>query len=120
MPAQDPAFASSETGGRIVALKVKEGQYIKKGDLVAKVNLESISKSIAQLDESLQLAQDIFKRQENLWNQKIGSEVQYLQAKSQVESLLKNKETQQEYLEIISDRDSEKLNENLLKMEETQ
>ena len=34
--------------------------------------------------------------------------------------LLKNKETQQEYLEIISDRDSEKLNENLLKMEETQ
>jgi len=93
MPAQDPAFASSETGGRIVELNAKEGQYIKKGDLVAKVNLESISKSIAQLDESLNLAKDIFKRQENLWKQKIGSEVQYLQAKSQVESLLKNKET---------------------------
>ena len=34
--------------------------------------------------------------------------------------LLKNKETQQEYLEIVSDRDSEKLNESLLKIEETQ
>lgn len=93
VPAQEPAFASSETGGRIVELKVKEGQYVQKGDFVAKVNLESISKSIAQLDESLKLAEDIFKRQESLWNQKIGTEIQYVQAKSQVESLKKNKES---------------------------
>ncbi len=92
---QDPAYASSETGGRITELLVKEGQYIKKGDLVAKINLESIGKSILQLEESLSLAEDIFKRQENLWNQKIGSEIQYLQAKSQVESLKKNKESLQ-------------------------
>lgn len=95
MPAQDPAFASSETGGRIVKLLVKEGQFVKKGTLIAKVNLESISKSIAQLDKSLELARDIFKRQENLWNQKIGSEIQFLQAKNQVESLEKNKESLQ-------------------------
>ncbi|MGH1335628.1 MAG: efflux RND transporter periplasmic adaptor subunit [Aureispira sp.] len=93
VPSQDPAYASSETGGRLVSLRVKEGDYISKGALVGKVNLESIKKSIAQLDESLSLAQDIYKRQENLWKQKIGSEVQYLQAKSQVESLLKNKES---------------------------
>jgi len=93
MATPGPGYASSETGGRIIELKVKEGDYIKKGALVAKVNLESISKSIAQLDESLSLAQDIFKRQENLWSQKIGSEVQYLQAKSQVESLIRNKES---------------------------
>lgn len=93
VPAQDPAYASSETGGRLVNLRVREGDYIKKGAVVGKVNLESIKKSIAQLDESLNLAQDIYKRQENLWKQKIGSEVQYLQAKSQVESLLKNKES---------------------------
>lgn len=93
VPVQDPAMASSETGGRITELKVKEGQYVQKGDLIAKIDLESIRKSIAQLQESLNLAEDIFKRQENLWSQKIGSEVQYLQAKSQVESLVKNKET---------------------------
>lgn len=93
VPAEDPGTASSETGGRITDLKVSEGSYVKKGDLIAVINLESIKKSIAQLDESLSLAQNMFTRQENLWNQKIGSEVQYLQAKSQVESLLKNKES---------------------------
>ena len=60
MTTQAPAYASSETGGRIVELKVVEGQYIKKGDLVAKINLQSIIKSIAQLEESLKLAKDIF------------------------------------------------------------
>lgn len=93
VPAEAPGAASSETGGRIVEMNVRLGEYVKKGTLIAKINMESIKKSIAQLDESLSLAQDMFKRQENLWNQKIGSEVQYLQAKSQVESLLKNKES---------------------------
>lgn len=93
--ANDPAFASSETGGRITDLKVQEGSFVKKGDLIAKINLESINKSIAQIDKSLELARDIYKRQENLWNQNIGSEIQYLQAKNQVESLEKNKESLQ-------------------------
>jgi RND family efflux transporter MFP subunit len=93
VPAEAPGAASSETGGRIINLNVKLGEYVKKGTLIAVINMESIKKSIAQLDESLDLAQNMFKRQENLWNQKIGSEVQYLQAKSQVESLLKNKES---------------------------
>lgn len=89
---QDPAFASSETGGRVIELLVKEGDVVKKGDLIAKVDLESIRKSIAELETSMKLAQDIYERQENLWKQNIGSEVQYLQAKSQVESLQKTKE----------------------------
>jgi RND family efflux transporter MFP subunit len=93
VPSEDPGTASSETGGRIALLKVKEGDYVEKGALIAQINMESIKKSIAQLDESLSLAETMYKRQENLWKQKIGSEVQYLQAKSQVESLLKNKES---------------------------
>jgi RND family efflux transporter MFP subunit len=93
MTAQDPAFASSETGGRITELKVKEGDFVKKGSLIAIINLESINKSIAQIDKSLELARDIYNRQKNLWEQNIGSEIQYLQAKNQVESLEKNKES---------------------------
>lgn len=93
VPVEEPGTASSETGGRIMSMTVKEGDYVKKGALIATINLESIKKSIAQIDESLSLAEDMYKRQENLWKQKIGSEVQYLQAKSQVESLLKNKES---------------------------
>lgn len=90
--AQDPAMASSETGGRITELLVKEDSYVKKGDLIAKVDLESIRRSIAELETSLNLATDIYNRQKTLWEKNIGSEVQYLQAKSQVEQLTKSKE----------------------------
>jgi membrane fusion protein, multidrug efflux system len=90
--AENPAIASSETGGRITEMLAKEGQFIKKGDLIARVNLESIQKSIDELSKSMELAQDIFQRQEKLWQQNIGSEVQFLQAKNQVESLQKTKE----------------------------
>ena len=90
---EDPAIASSETGGRIIELLIKESDYVKKGDLIAKVNLEAIQKSIDQLSTSMELAQDIYQRQEKLWKQNIGSEVQYLQSKNQVESLQKNKES---------------------------
>jgi RND family efflux transporter MFP subunit len=93
VPVEEPGMASSETGGRIMSMTVKEGDYVKKGALIATINLESLKKSIAELDESLSLADDMYKSKENLWKQKIGSEVQYLQAKSQVESLLKNKES---------------------------
>lgn len=90
--AENPTAASSETGGRIVEMLAKEGQPIKKGDLVARVNLESIQKSIDELSKSMELAQDIFQRQEKLWQQNIGSEIQYIQAKNQIESLQKTKE----------------------------
>ncbi|WCL80342.1 efflux RND transporter periplasmic adaptor subunit [Saprospira sp. CCB-QB6] len=90
--AQEPAFASSETGGRITELLVREDQYVKKGDLVAKVDVESIRKSLEELKASLKLAQDMYDRQKKLWEQKIGSEVQFLQAESQVEQLTKSKE----------------------------
>ena len=92
-PSEEPGMASSATGGRIKQLNVKEGDYVKKGTLIAVIDLESIRKSIAELDESLSLAEDMYKRQKNLWDQKIGSEIQFIQAKSQVESLLKNKES---------------------------
>lgn len=91
--AEDPAFASSETGGRITSLLVKEGDFVKRGSVIAKVNMESLKNSIAELDKSLSLARDIYKRQENLWSQKIGSEVQYLQAKNQVEQLEQSKKS---------------------------
>jgi len=88
----DPGMASSETGGRIVKLYAKKDSYVKQGDLIAKVDLESIRKSIQEIEISLNLAKDIFERQEKLWKQNIGSEVQYLQSKNQVEQLQKTKE----------------------------
>jgi len=90
--AQDPGMASSETGGRVIQLLVKENDFVKKGDLIAKVDLESIRRSISEIEISLNLAKDMYDRQEKLWKQNIGSEVQYLQAKNQVDQLSKTKE----------------------------
>ncbi len=89
----DIVYASSETGGRILDLRVDEGQYVKKGALIAKIDLEAIDKQIAEVEKSLELASDVYERQSRLWEQKIGSEMQYLQAKNNKERLEKSMET---------------------------
>lgn len=91
--AEDLVSVSSETGGRIVDLKIQEGQSVRKGQLVAKVDLEQIEKQIAELETQLELANDLYERQKRLWDQEIGSEVQYLQAKNNKERLEKSLES---------------------------
>ena len=91
--ADDMVAASSETGGRILRMNFKEGNYIRKGQLIAKIDLEQIDKQIAELQTSMTLAKDVFERQERLWKQNIGSELQYLEAKNKVERLEKSLET---------------------------
>lgn len=85
--------ASSEVGGRIIDLRVREGQTINKGALVAKLDLEAVQKQIAELEKSMELAVDVYERQKRLWDQNIGSEIQYLQAKNNKERLEKSLET---------------------------
>jgi len=91
--AEDMVGASSETGGRITSLLAKEGQYVKKGALIATTDLETVNKQIAELDKSLELAVDVFNRQKRLWDQNIGSELQFLQAKNSKERLEASLET---------------------------
>ena len=91
--ADEPSYASSETGGRITSMNIKEGDYVKKGQLVAKIDMESVNKQIAELKTSRGLAQDVFDRQKRLWDQKIGTEMQYLQAKNNLERIDKTLET---------------------------
>jgi len=83
----DAVKASSETGGRIISLNVKEGQNIRRGQIIANLDMESVNKQIAELETSLELAEDVFTRQKRLWDQNIGSEMQLLQAKNNKESL---------------------------------
>ena len=89
----DAVMASSETGGRLIAVNIKEGNYVKKGQLVATVDMESVNKQIDELNKALELANDVYERQKRLWDQNIGSEIQYLQAKNNKERLEKSLET---------------------------
>ena len=89
----DVVMASSETGGRILSVNVKEGQQVRKGALIAKLDLETIDKQIEELESSLGLATTIYERQSRLWDKNIGSEIQYLEAKTNKERLEKSLET---------------------------
>jgi len=82
-----------EIGGTIKNILVKEGQRVKKGQVLIQLDDSSIQDNIAELNTQLNLAKTTFERQQRLWDQKIGSEMQYLQAKTQFESLEKSKNT---------------------------
>ncbi len=85
--ANDLGMASSETGGRIISLSVNEGDYVKAGQLIATVDVETIEKQKLELQTSLSLARTVYERQERLWKQNIGSELQYLEAKNNKERI---------------------------------
>jgi RND family efflux transporter MFP subunit len=73
--------------GTLIALNVKSGQRVSKGQLLARVDDGGSSQQVASLETQYQLAKTTFERQKNLWSQKIGSEIQYLQAQTQMLSL---------------------------------
>ena len=75
-----------EYNGVLSKVYVREGQRVSKGQLLAKIDDGGLGQQLAQLEIQADLAKTTFERQERLWNQKIGSEIQYLQAKSTYEA----------------------------------
>ena len=75
-----------EFSGILTHVYVKEGQPVTKGQLLAKIDDGGLSQQLAQLQIQVELAKTTYERQERLWNEKIGSEIQYLQAKSSYEA----------------------------------
>jgi membrane fusion protein, multidrug efflux system len=80
---------NAEFGGVLQQVYVKEGQKVVKGQTLARIDDVGLSSQLAQMETQAALAKTTFERQENLWNQKIGSEIQYLQAKTNYNSQLK-------------------------------
>jgi len=78
-----------EYSGVLSKVYVTEGQKVKKGQILAKIDDAGMSQQVAQLQIQSDLAKTTFERQKRLWDQKIGSEIQYLQAKTSYESQLK-------------------------------
>ena len=83
-------------GGLVKAVYVKQGDYVKKGDLLLKLDDAMAQKQIDQLNTQLTYAKDILQRQQNLWNEHIGTEVQLLGAKNNVASIEKQIATAKE------------------------
>ncbi|WP_166962700.1 efflux RND transporter periplasmic adaptor subunit [Yeosuana marina] len=72
--------------GTLTKIYVKEGQNVSKGQLLAKIDDGGLSSQLAQVKAQTELAKTTFERQSRLWEQKIGSEIQYLQAKTNYEA----------------------------------
>ncbi|TVZ52957.1 efflux RND transporter periplasmic adaptor subunit [Dokdonia sp. Hel_I_53] len=75
-----------EYQGTLSRVYVKEGQRVSKGQTLARIDDGGLSSQVSQAEAQAALAKTTFERQQRLWEQKIGSEIQYLQAKTQYES----------------------------------
>lgn len=78
-----------EFGGTLTGLYVKNGQRVSKGQILARIDDAGLSQQLAQIETQYALAKTTYERQKNLWDQKIGSEIQYLQARTQMLSAQK-------------------------------
>lgn len=85
--AKNNVEVSPKSGGVITAVYVREGDQVRAGQAIAKVDDQLLRESISEVKTQLSLANTVFEKQEALWKQQIGTEIQYLQAKNNKESL---------------------------------
>lgn len=78
---------SAENMGSIDRILAKEGNEVKKGQLIISMDTELYQRNLDQLETEYSLAKTMFEKQSNLWEQNIGTEVQYLESKNRKESL---------------------------------
>lgn len=83
----------------VTKILVREGDHVSKGQLMAELDNQSISQTIREIKNGLELATTLYERQKNLWEKKIGTEVQYLQARTSKEDLEIKLKTAQDELE---------------------
>lgn len=91
---------SPQMPGIVTAVYVKEGTPVKKGQVLAELDAQVLKQSIEEVNTQLALATSIFQKQSALWDKKIGSEIQYLQAKAGKESFELRASTMKEQLQM--------------------
>ncbi|MBL7966073.1 MAG: efflux RND transporter periplasmic adaptor subunit [Prolixibacteraceae bacterium] len=91
---------SPQMAGIVTAVYVKEGTPVKKGQVLAELDAQVLKQSLEEVNTQLALANSIFQKQSALWEKKIGSEVQYLQAKTTKESLEQRANTIKEQMQM--------------------
>jgi RND family efflux transporter MFP subunit len=97
---QDEAFISPEANGQVKAIRVTKGQRVSKGEILITLNTEMLESSMAEVELGLELANKLYEKQSDLWEQKIGSEIQYLEVKNAKESLEQKLKTLKSQLDM--------------------
>jgi len=97
---ENDIIVPAQSSGIVKNILVEKGDIVKKGQLLAKLDAAVFELTIEELKTAIELATTVFERQQRLWNQKIGSEIQFLQAKNQKVSLDKKLATTMEQYEM--------------------
>lgn len=93
-------LVSAKMVGVITQVYARAGEVVTKGQTLAQIDNLVIVRSIEELKSGLELANTVYERQKNLWDQKVGTEIQFLQAKNNKESLEKRLATLNEQNEM--------------------
>lgn len=90
----------AQVSGLVEKILVSDGDKVTQGQLLAELDGAILERSIAEVENALDLAQTIFERHERLWKKNIGSEIEYLRAKNNKENLEKKLETLHEQYKL--------------------
>ncbi len=95
---EDNVMVTTDMGGLVKAVYVDEGQYVNKGQTVIQLDNSIVMNQLAELETGIALAQEVYEKRKRLWDQNIGSEIEYLQAQNNYNSLVDKKATIQTQL----------------------
>jgi membrane fusion protein (multidrug efflux system) len=87
--AQDNVVAYPQSPGVITAINARPGQHVSRGQVLVQLDNSVLKQNILQAESQATLAKTLYQRQKNLWDQKIGTEVQFLQAQTQMQTAQK-------------------------------
>jgi membrane fusion protein, multidrug efflux system len=88
--AQNSQPATSRMPGTLTKVYISDGSSVSRGQLIAEIDDQVMRSGRAELENQIRFATDVYERQKGLWDQKIGTEIQYLSAKNQKEALEKS------------------------------
>lgn len=97
---EDNVMVSPETPGTIAHIFVKAGDKVNAGTVLAELESNVYMKSLEELQSARDFANTLFQKQKSLWDQKIGTEIQFLQAKNNLESIDRKMATVRQQLEM--------------------
>lgn len=100
--ADQNTIVSAEGPGKITRIVATEGDRVRRGQVLAYLNKDAIESQIAQVKAGLQLATTTFERRKKLWDQQIGSEIEYLQAKANMESQIQSQKALEAQLSMLT------------------